>query len=1279
MKLVRKTMFGFPIAAVLIFGSAPAIAGASPTGLRNARTDASAAMARRVAAHDHAVRTILAGGLALEVKDKSLPIPSKCGYLTLAHQRELVGLLLTASTGAHRGVVTMAGDRVAVEANSHSSTSLWVQTGAKGSLKVCSSGHPSVSMTLMAETTEPSAFLPGGFVNVSARIPLSVSGTRSGTVTLPTDTVPTGASGVLLQLSGGTAGLVQLRSSASALQLRVAVGPNAPAVTVLVPSGSLTWRSLVGSGAPQVIMLGFVTGQADTIDGGSRVHLVTGHASISASDVMLAGQFGMSAESSPVPPTGVIGSVAGTPTMIADPLAQGRQTPLGNQLNRRTDTFLRLGNSGDVQFSSSVNVGISAWLSGDLIRTTQAVDLSVPGSPMPTSAPTDSTLVFAGQPNFIQGDVLILPNSSVTPGGLIAVVSDVTSSGGTTTVTYTQGALLDAFDNLYLVSQVPATTAESSMVHRLHLHSNGSIGPHFSLGTLNLSKSASFGKDPTLSGNVSLSFSPSISLSISINRSSFLHLPDGVTMHYALDETSTLSASISVGGQLSLSQPILLGSVALGAVDVGPIWVTPELSAHLTLSAGVQAAITVAGSVSESAHVGFTLYAGVHGIHSSGDSNNGFGHPTEGGSWTPTVSVSASASAALTLQFTLAIESVAGPDASATAALEFDVNPGQTPWWALKAEGDFGIGIDLNALGIPDLGTVLNLLGIKADWTWTLGHLGPYTIASATGPAPSPLPIGGTGGTYTVGGSPGSDGGGPPGVVGGNSVGPIPSGSLAETTGGSVQTWTDYADAGGVEGPTIAPNQTLGISCRVHGFTVSDGNTWWYEISSSPWSSDYFASADAFYNDGQTAGSLHGTPFVDASVPVCQGQTGGSTSGGIGGTSETTGGVTHTWTNYLDAGGAEGPAINSNESVQIVCRVQGFQVADGNTWWYQIGTDPWDGQFYASADAFYNNGATSGSLVNTPFVDMSVPTCGSPPPPPTTVSETTGGITHTWTDYTNAGGSEGASIASNESVQIACAVQGFEVADTNTWWYRIASSPWSSNFYASADAFYNNGQTSGSLHGTPFVDPAVPLCKSQPPPPPTQYVETTGGVTHTWTNYINAGGTQGPSIATNQSVVITCALTGFRVADGDTWWYQIASSPWNNTFYASADAFYNNGATSGSLLGTPFVDPQVPLCPQNVGGGGGTPETTGGPTNTWTNYTNAGGTQGSTIGTNQTVNVSCRLQGFAVADGDTWWYKIASSPWSNGYYASADAFYNNGQTSGSLLGTPFFDPNVPLC
>jgi len=97
-------------------------------------------------------------------------------------------------------------------------------------------------------------------------------------------------------------------------------------------------------------------------------------------------------------------------------------------------------------------------------------------------------------------------------------------------------------------------------------------------------------------------------------------------------------------------------------------------------------------------------------------------------------------------------------------------------------------------------------------------------------------------------------------------------------------------------------------------------------------------------------------------------------------------------------------------------------------------------------------------------------------------------------------------------------------------------------------------------------------------PPAQTFTETVGGPTHTWSDYSDAGGTEGPTIPTGQSVQVTCVVQGFKVADGNTNWYLIASSPWNNAYYASADAFYNNGATSGSLNGTPFVDPAVPVC-----------------------------------------------------------------------------------------------------
>jgi hypothetical protein len=86
------------------------------------------------------------------------------------------------------------------------------------------------------------------------------------------------------------------------------------------------------------------------------------------------------------------------------------------------------------------------------------------------------------------------------------------------------------------------------------------------------------------------------------------------------------------------------------------------------------------------------------------------------------------------------------------------------------------------------------------------------------------------------------------------------------------------------------------------------------------------------------------------------------------------------------------------------------------------------------------------------------------------------------------------------------------------------------------------------------------------------------GAKHTWSNYLNAGGQEGPVVAAGQTIMIACKLSGFKVADGNTWWYRIASQPWSSQYYVSADAFYNNGNTTGSLKGTPFMDPQVPNC-----------------------------------------------------------------------------------------------------
>jgi hypothetical protein len=93
-----------------------------------------------------------------------------------------------------------------------------------------------------------------------------------------------------------------------------------------------------------------------------------------------------------------------------------------------------------------------------------------------------------------------------------------------------------------------------------------------------------------------------------------------------------------------------------------------------------------------------------------------------------------------------------------------------------------------------------------------------------------------------------------------------------ETPGpNGVATFTDYLDEGG-EGPRIPEYETVQVECRVEGYEPADHgipDNWYYRIASYPWDGAYYAYAEPFYNDGQTSGSLSGTPPVDTSVPLC--------------------------------------------------------------------------------------------------------------------------------------------------------------------------------------------------------------------------------------------------------------------------------------------------------------------------------------------------------------------------------------------------------------------------
>ncbi len=506
-------------------------------------------------------------------------------------------------------------------------------------------------------------------------------------------------------------------------------------------------------------------------------------------------------------------------------------------------------------------------------------------------------------------------------------------------------------------------------------------------------------------------------------------------------------------------------------------------------------------------------------------------------------------------------------------------------------------------------------------------------------------------------------------------------------------TFTDYDNAGGA-GPRVGAGQYVSVACKVYDPTIASVNPdgYWYQIASSPWDGNYYAPANVFMNGDPWGGPYsHNTDF---SVPDC------GSGAGAGGGGDTPSGPAapgtyleqeghhgaSTFSDHSNASGP-GPGIGAGQYVDVSCKVYDPSISsvspDG--FWYEIASAPWNDGYFAAANTFMNGDPWNGPYSHN--TDFNVPDCPSPanppanPPSSATSTEQEGhhGV-NTFMDYDNASG-EGPAIPAAADVQVECKVHDPTIASVNPdgYWYLIASSPWDGNYYAPANTFMNGDPWDGPYtHNTDF---SVPDCVTAPsgPPPPSTYAETTGGVAHTWTNYTNAGGTEGPSIPSNDTVQIACRLPGFKVADGNTWWYQIASSPWNYTYYVSADPFYNDGATSGPLAGTPFFDSNIPVCGS---AGGGTPsysETTGGVVHTWTDYADAGGNEGPDIGSNATVQIACKLQGFAVADGNTWWYRIAASPWNDAYYASADAFYNDGATSGPLSGTPFVDSGVPDC
>ena len=613
-------------------------------------------------------------GYALAVdKAAALPVVDGCTSVPTGTDATLAAVAVSAVGGAQSSTVSVGAGSWTVAPGQHVTAVQWVPVQS-GAFPACVSvaNLATVSLKLLAHTVLPDAqALPGGLIDLSARIPLSTTGTRTGKWAMPADTVPANAAGLILQVSSPRTGLTQVTSGASTIQ--VAVGAKVSAQTVVIPMGTLSWTSTSGV-APTALLLGFVTSTSDVLAGGSLLNVLPSPVSVTGSAAPLAGVSTIPSLGAQIPATGILANVQGSNPSVEDSLGGGRQTPTAAIASNPPQSLLRLADDGAVHLTTSATLNVVAWLGGDVIYGPTTDDLTQPGAPQPTGMPSDGALTFAGQPSFRVGDTLILGASDLAPGGLIAIVDSLSSAAGVTTVAFHHGGLLDAFNNLNIVTQVPAAASTTSLMtaSAKPRAAATTIGTSVSLG-FGATKSLTLGSNPSVTGKVGFGFAPQLTVSISVNWG----LSPNATLRYALDTTTTVNASLTAQASWSGNANVSLGTFTLGAFDLGPVVVVPKLDSSLSLNATVQGSATVAASFSQHTHDGFTMTGGFGHVSNQGDSSNGIGAPKLVGSG-PEVSIQASADARLSFTFTLAIYGAAGPDATASADLGVSIDPLRT-------------------------------------------------------------------------------------------------------------------------------------------------------------------------------------------------------------------------------------------------------------------------------------------------------------------------------------------------------------------------------------------------------------------------------------------------------------------------------------------------------------------------------------------------------------------------------------------------------------------------
>ena len=647
---------------------------------------------------------------------------------------------------------------------------------------------------------------------------------------------------------------------------------------------------------------------------------------------------------------------------------------------------------------------------------------------MPLSSTSERFTLARGIPRPVRGHVFLVGRGRLLPLGLIAVVLHASGNmDGTTIVVARDGSLANVYSDLSVVTSngIGQTVTLTPRTHNSKLHfksrevaasavpftcemSSGGSPVNITADLTNTHINSTM-YAPKLIFSFSLFFKPIFTLGVQFTG----------TANCQLADNSLITIPVPAVPGLFITAAPYMSLEATGAIGVNVTW-DPTILLNIARAPGDNSTFFFfksAASVTGGGSASLTVQGGME--------------------------VSASAARVVGLAISL------GPELTATASIS-------NLQACIAVNSDVELKAQIFANAFVDHVNVLLYDGHY--FSSVLFHICSTASSPPTGSGASSPPQ-----NVTNGGS-----GAPT-----NSPLPYFGPSTPETTSAVAATWSNYANAGGVAGPQIGADQTVGVVCRIIGIAVgSDQNDWWYLVGSSPWNAGYYVSADPFYNDGATSGVLHGTPLFDPNVPVCPNSAGSSSPPPpVGGSQSIVIGwstVHPNWITMVLSGFSSGNytytcnfASGGNTSYTVA--------VTGNPETFDNAHTCLDGM---GGDVVW---VTIGSVTSN---QITVGASSSPPPPVPTVAETPGPpvATRTFTDYLNAGGIIGPSILIGETVQVSCRAQGQAVSDGDTWWYKVASSPWNDTYWAPADNFYNDGATSGSLAGTPFFDPNVPMC-----------------------------------------------------------------------------------------------------------------------------------------------------------------------------------------------------------